>query len=222
MTKKLRVVLLIICVVSGLLADCQRATSVTPEPIIDIGDGGFLSMEPCGPPCFLNITPGITSQKQTFEILQTWVDLQNCIIDDETEDGSVGWIRCGNVSVTFDNSERVENIGYILLEPILVGDVIAKYGNPDSVYVWIYRPGDSYSEKKTIVSMVLLYDSIKTMIALPDQEGEAYYDVEPDTRISKISYLVGNSWETWGPLNPDSQLWVGYGNYNGEFVEPYP
>lgn len=217
MTKKIRSVLLILlCVVPGLLTGCQCGTNVTPEPLVDIGDGGFLSLEPCGPPCFLNITPGITDQEQTFEILQTRIDLQNCILDDETEDGRVGWIECGNVSVTFDNSERVENIGYILLDPIPLGDVIAKYGNPDTVNVWIYKTGDS--EKKTVVSMVLLYKNIKTMIVLPDQEGDIYV-VEPDTQLTQISYLAGDDWEA---PNPDSQLWVGFGNYNGEIVEPYP
>src|SRR5690349_12886883 len=39
-------------------------------PSFDIGDGGFLSEKPCGPPCFMGIIPGQTKKDEVIQFLR--------------------------------------------------------------------------------------------------------------------------------------------------------
>ena len=97
----------------------------TPKPTIDIGDGGFLSEEPCGPPCFWGIIPGETTEAEVAEILEqrgiyaaceTWVS--------KFEEGSKG-IDCG--SRVFISIEQGDD---------LVVSQVYTYGSE-----WPTRPG---------------------------------------------------------------------------------
>ncbi|MBA3074003.1 MAG: hypothetical protein FP831_10430, partial [Anaerolineae bacterium] len=55
-----------------LLVFTSSCTTQTEEyPVLNIDDGGLLSKNPCTPPCFWNITPGITTEESAINILET-------------------------------------------------------------------------------------------------------------------------------------------------------
>lgn len=187
------------------LASCIPAIPATPT--LDIGDGGFLSEDPCGPPCFWGIVPGETTEAEVIEILQergvyatceTWVS--------KFEEGGGRGIDCmSQVYISFEQGEDL--VRSVYFEPsssIIVQEVIAKYGEPDGVLV--YPEGVPEHPR---ISLYVVYSSILSRLELPIQEWPGYI-VKPSTPVLSMLYA---------PEYSDVQdnlffeKWIGYGEY---------
>jgi len=66
-------------------------------PKLQIGDGGLISGKPCSAPCFLNIIPGMTLEKESLNILGTLGNIDNCDRWDAVKNGIEKGIGCDNV-----------------------------------------------------------------------------------------------------------------------------
>jgi hypothetical protein len=180
--------------------------------MIDIGDGGLFSSEPCGPPCFWRIIPGKSTEAEVLQVLK-----DNQVIDfckhynTENESGSRG-LTCGfEINISFQyGQEIVEGIG-LRPEGISLEEVIAFYGDPDGVLV---LSGGTSQEHPPIVVMSLYYDKIQTRIHLPDQEGAEYF-VEGLDLITDVSYFDASSYQSM--KEEQLQRWKGYGNYQPSY-----
>jgi hypothetical protein len=220
MNKKLQTILLVtLSVMLGSQSSCQLGTDATPEHLVDIGDGGFLSGVPCGQPCFFGIMPDITTSAQAMLIIQEQFEGQFYISDCDEWPGSDGGknIICDSFWIYFDDDSIVENIWFVLTQPITVGDVIAKNGEPDfGGVVEKSSSGDSV----TSVEMYLFFRSILTVIKLPEQAG-TNYNVQPSTIVEEIEYIRISTWNMDIESNFDNydsdeyEPWVGYGQYEG-------
>ncbi len=200
MTKPLRSIFLsFLLLVSGILSACRSA--------LEVGDGGFLSEVPCGPPCFWGITPDITTEEDAIKTFQKHFDISNC--DEWPELGSHKEIACDPVIIEFSTFGKVNHISYSSSQQITIGDAIAKYGQPNAVKVlgWSEDNGGL----TTSVTMLLYFDNIHTIIGLPQQEG-TNYDVAPGTVVGGINYPGSDSWEG---TRYDAQSWHGYDKYEG-------
>jgi hypothetical protein len=206
--------------IAVLLVGCVRPVGNTDAseiptagPAVDFGDGGFLSGEPCGPPCFLDITPGVTEERQAIEILQGYIDIQECDRWDWSEEGGVRGIGCPHVigyqlyTVAMDFSDQglVTRVGFIPSQMITVEAVIAKYGIPDwlSVVSWTEE-----GESPPMIFMALYYSELRTRIVLPIQETDTYL-VSPTSQIESVTY-EGISLSFIVGLD---LTWQGYGEY---------
>jgi len=120
---------------STLSATPNPIPSVTPGP--SFGDSGFLSGEPCGPPCFYGIVPGTTTKSEVIQILNDMELLDRCsVIDNDqfTIDEEIGGWDCNGTRIYYrKNTEIVFSITYDLPEPVLLSDIIAVHGEPGFV-----------------------------------------------------------------------------------------
>jgi hypothetical protein len=193
----------LLCSLLLLLLAC---TSISPSRVTDIGDGGFLSEQPCGPPCFWDITPNITREAQVIQVLQTQGLFQNCeTFNNEAQSGYRG-INCRFVvSVAFQlGTDIVSIVGFKPSSKLTVKGVISKYGNPDSVTV----TASGLPEHPRTV-MVLYYDKIYTNLVLTEQEG-VEFEVIADTEIENIGY---SDQADYNLSNRYAFKWNGYGKY---------
>ena len=189
------------------LTSCMFNPLEPTDETIDVGDGGFLSGEPCGPPCFWGIVPGQTTEAQVIEILKSKGVLTVCdFFNNEAEGGSRG-MKCGSrIFISFrQDSEVIDGIGYDPSVSITAKDVISKYGKPDGVLIIPDGiPEDPYT------MFVIVYSRISTHLRLPRQRGLSYY-LEPSTPIENIAYGV-----EYG-ISIDNHIfyeeWRGYGEY---------
>jgi len=171
------------------------------------GDGGLFSEKPCASPCFFGIQIEETTTNQVPAILE-YYGISPCVQYDETS------IPCGpnffaNVWVTIDRSTSiVVGVGFNPSVPINVGDIIEKYGDPNSVWVEL----DGIPEATT-VTMNLFWDSIKMDVDLGDipEIGEQIYIVENTTDVKWISFDDEKSYSQI--TSQYSQPWNGYGTY---------
>ncbi len=214
MVRKIQRYILIILIVlmTNLLSACQLRLPFGPRPIMKVGDGGFLSGEPCGPPCFWNITPDVSKKQDAIEALQAHFDKdfnsQNCELwsgPDIFQD-----ISCNPVYIGFNQTRDVGVIGFPPGIRITVEDAISKYGPPSAISVASIR-GDKRGFTIS-VAMSIYFDDIYTQANLPEQDGKAYF-VEPSTIINWIAYLGKDEWKS--SMKFATRPWQGYSGYEG-------
>lgn len=182
-------------------------TSTPVMSIIDVGDGGFLSGDPCGPPCFWGITPGETTEAEAIEILQERGAYGTCETWDRESEGGGRGINCGSRAfISFGQGDDVvDGVGF---NPsgITVQEIVAKYGEPDGIEV-----GALGMHGMTDYQLIMAYPSMLTLIRLFIQE-EGPYVLEPSTSVENITYAV-----VFGELpyaDPSYwREWRGYGEY---------
>ena len=121
-------------------------------PVNKIKDGGFLSQEPCGPPCLYDVTPGITTQAQAMELSQKRDGIFNsCKYIDLTSSGGKSGISCDHIDMVFQNS-LVRGVKYIPSVSITSKQVIETYRSPDRVrYLYYFPSRQTFSSRNGIL-----------------------------------------------------------------------
>jgi hypothetical protein len=190
----------------SLLAACVPSVTGINTGAPEIGDGGFLSREPCGPPCFWDIIPGVTTEAEAIQILQSRGLFQKC--EAFAHSGGRGITCPSGIEIVFQQEmDIVGVVGFQLSQAITIEDVIARYGEPDAVLVGVIS---RYPRTR----MVLYYDDLKAELFLPWQE-DSKFSVVASTKIEHISY---NSKVSYESSRSDSfPRWNGYGEYR-EYV----
>lgn len=181
------------------------APTAVPLPI---GDGGLLSKDPCGPPCFLGVVPDVTTYTEAIQILTDYQYLDSCKERDNTEEGGVQWIGCSSTFI-FDFDQDKSHVIFVGFDPqqeITVQDVIDEFGEP--VYLNVIVSGYEYSIRVTTIRMY--YPDSKMAIWLEDQKGGSYL-LEPTTEIDNVRYLGGDLDDSI--FRPRKQDWQGYIEY---------
>jgi len=202
--------LLIICLVS-----CEPHVNLT------IGDGGLLSDQLCGPPCFWDITPGITRESQVWDILKNRKVSQSCNLWDSTSESGTRGIQCqfpgaglkGSLAVISigleTGSDATRFVGFTPSVVIKLQDVIQKYGMPTWIGVWSEGTPEHLG-----VSVTIFYDTISARLDFPQQDG-TIYELQPDTMISSVSYLSSQKYVDFiKTINKNLQKWQSYGKYH--------
>jgi hypothetical protein len=182
-----------------LLAACGL-NNIRP---VDIKDGGLLSSENCSAPCFWNIIPGITTEKQALDILSQKLVIKNCDRWERDESGRDKGIRCKNVGITFDNN--IVNV--VSFKPsiiITVGEVIEKYGVPDGIGIAVLG-----LEMTPPLSLRLYFDQERMIVYLPEQ-NKSTYSLLQDTTIITVGYFEQSKYFI---SKNTTQAWNGYGEY---------
>jgi hypothetical protein len=195
----------------ALIPACTPSVPNFDQNIRSVRDGGFLSGEPCGPPCFVGIVPGVTRETEAIRIVKAERLCGNYETFDNEPSGYRGFICTpSGVYVSFrPGTDIVELVGYYLSPSITLGDVIARYGEPDAVSVGAIGIPEI---PKTMMS--IYYDSLKSQLFLCDQEGVTFR-AEPATGICRIGYSDVASYERQkNQLRELLASWNGYGEYH--------
>lgn len=210
------VVVLLLVALTSCIQDAEMTLLGTPEPTTTnpFGDGGLLSKEPCTPPCFYGIIPGLTTEEGARETLEQNVVFENCEeFDNSAQGGSGQGIRCNFFGIHFSES-MVYNLGFYPESELTLGKIIAEYGEPDQLYTF----SSSTPDYPLYGDLNLCFESLSMIVGLPAMLGEVY-SVSQETKILFINYL--SSQENYTNLCYDlegSQPWVGYGEYPVYFI----
>jgi hypothetical protein len=205
LAKKFSTILFYSILISSLLFGCRNKT-IKPF-ILNIGDGGFLSENPCGPPCFFGIIPGVSSKADAITLLRSQGLYIDCSEYDNTSQGGVRGITCRTQGLIFqNNADIVTGIGFQPPIKITVSDVIAKYGNPSAVGVAAVSLTD---RQQFFTGMTLFYDGSRVSLGLSEQQsGE--FNLTPDTLVEGVTYEDQDSYNRGRKY---SQEWNGYSVY---------
>jgi hypothetical protein len=212
-TYLLFLILLLLCFptsCSSLSSTSTLTGTSTSGMKLNVGDGGFLSGEPCGPPCFWGIIPGITTDDETNKLLESaGVQTSECKYS-QRQNPDVNVIRCGpvglgyEIGIAIDTTGVVKDLGFAPEPPFSLGDVIAKYGNPDAVSVGRL----SVTLVPPDIGIRIYYDHLQAELSIPDQKGSA--EIRADYVIDGVLYSNAQSYEK---SRKSSQPWHGFGEY---------
>lgn len=186
----------------------------TPTLFLDVGDGGVLSNEPCGPPCFWGIEPGKTTFHLAHRILEERLALDLCeerIYVDELEQREEGVLSCAGI-LDIRYLPGTDEIYYIRFEPvlpILLQDVVAKYGPPDLVVILNTGLPEYPSGRAS-----LYYSKLRMVLPMTEEQEGFEYRVAPSMPIDTIGYLSENEFQRELEIFADNlHPWRGYGKY---------
>ena len=195
-----------------LITGCTNVTN-NPSVVIlrnsnPVGEGGLLSKQPCGPPCFYGLIPGSTSDKDVGKTMQNLSTIfVGCKTFDFTNTGGYRGANCDYVNVGYNNGSTLEMVAFRPSSDLVIRQVVDQYGPPDLVSVGIV----SLPESPDKTRMVLLYDQIQATLQLPDQNGTQFI-IGPDTQISYVVYLSKDNYHETRDI-PSNLAWHGFGTY---------
>lgn len=195
--KRFKINILVMCL---FLTGC----SLFSQPATDKGTQLVLN-NTCNAPCFLGITPGITSEIQTRTITTSNSLFSNCKDYDNTNVSGFVWIECDGVSVVFQD-KMVSSIG-VATQQLTVEQVIQMYGKPDTLSVSIV----SRSNEPYLTNAILWYYQFGLQVNLIPQKGNQY-EILPSSQIEAVTFNDQER-ESWLG-NIDVDKWNGYGVYN--------
>lgn len=178
--------------------------TLTPPPTIEdvplIGDGGLISGKPCASPCFFGVRVGETQFDQAISILES-NDIYPCYQE------SPSIIVCGD-SIIIGGSQStalVDSIGYYPNMDISIGELILKYGSPNTLHVI-----PSGIPEAPTTAILLFFDALKMRVHLPEVDATEY----AVSNLSKVEYIDFFDESLYSELtvNMFSQTWDGYGD----------
>ncbi|MEA5077481.1 MAG: hypothetical protein VB013_02810 [Anaerolineaceae bacterium] len=205
-SQRLSIKMLLFLIFLITLTGCKKTDEA---PINIFLDGGFLSKIPCGPPCFFQITPGVTSQNDTMKIVQKSPDLfKECVYSDKYSSKNESWISCAFFNLSFQD-QMVKSLDYYPSSEITSQQLIDSYGLPDSISV---RSTSLLPDEPFKVVMQFCYDQINTTLLFTEQEGTTY-KIDSKTPVQLIVYDDIDSYDPLCGSKKKTLKWVGYGEY---------
>jgi len=172
---------------------------------VNIGDGGLLSKEPCGPDCFFGISPSLSTQNDVEIQLAKYKLRKFCRISDL---GEIISYLCDDVFIIniTKESKLVFLVGYTPQDKVTLGSIINKYGDPD--FLVTYEVGTTPEYPVTLVRMY--YEKYNMSIETNKQEGN-FLSINSDLMISNVGY--SRDFPELNYPNISKQPWRGYGDY---------
>ena len=223
--RSLAVLVSLVLLILGLCVGCGEAPQghVVPE------DTSLLTGEPCEPPCWQGLTPGVSTEEEVQEFLRSseLVD-QSCIFRGQVTRGSgevvgttIQWWSTANMSNVprqFGNDCTIEDgllqhMTIWLDCEVTLEDLLQRYGAPAKFTAW--REGVERSYVK--VSLFYPRDGFEAILIIPHDDVQ----LRQDSEIVRVWYFrsasqldeylrlcreIGNLWS-----EDTLQDWHGYG-----------
>ncbi len=182
------------------------ALGCSPYRPTPVGDGGLSSGRPCGAPCFHNILPGTTTEKEFGLLKQDDKIFSSCRKYDFSSSGGTLGYQCafGNVGI---RESKVIGITFWPSAAVKVQEALEKYGEPRSAA--IIRQ-NLLPEDVRKLAMQLYYDRPCMVFSLEDEYSEKYV-VTGDSLITQADYMAPSLCPS--PTSAFSVRWKGFGTY---------
>jgi len=213
----------IIFLLTGLLSACQTATppaptaTPTPSPWIDV----ILNDPDCAPPCWNDITPGVTTMDEAWAIMQAEPSLSDLIYyGGETNNAAISWSFSnpdgwGSVYSSDTDYSTVYRICFdsrVNYPPLSLKEVIEYWGEPDVLYLHMigmgYVANLYYPERGIDMNLFFIRDHwyTKRIEVLPDNGIGLLCFSRPFPRDEDNSQWL--DWEGYGTYKFD-EGWIG-------------
>ncbi|MBN1119495.1 MAG: hypothetical protein JXJ17_00330 [Anaerolineae bacterium] len=216
-TSKIVLGLLIAVVIGTLLAACHSSVAYG-----DFVDQSLITGDPCEPPCWYGIEPGI-EESEAYEILQDISFVDSDTIEFVTHDSIYHW----RYSEPFSDSggaliienEKVVSIHYGLPCDLTLAEVIETYDVPSWLHINIYRQSGG---PKALVTIAWPRNGFHVQFSEKVDRYSTGAEIYPDTLIELVTYfepydgsmetLVEDAGADWGQYEQFYYEWTGYGH----------
>lgn len=173
---------------------------------INLSDGGVLSGVPCAAPCIFGIQTGKTAFDQVLPTLEeNGIARSKCFTEP-----NVSWFlfSCGTGQLYIQvntQTNLVNAITLLLNDPISLGEIIEKYGEPNFITL--------DQETLETLRLRLYWNSLRMLVTLPKVSSKMYA-VENNTRVEAVDFSDESLYRmAEKETNPYYKPWKGYGTY---------
>lgn len=183
-----------------VLSSCEK---VAPP------ENGLLYNEPCGPPCFLDITPQISTKQDVNESLKRFGLNNRCILKNGKGMENINIVECKHPRIKIGIDEAQDIVNSIEFQPdstISIGSIINKYGEPDFITCF---PTNTTSEEPT--SKLMIFFQTESMVINIEHINGYIVDITEDTVIDSVIY--SESLISIQEKSSYRQQWKGYSEY---------
>jgi len=204
-------------VIISIVVGCQ--TQHTETSILD--------NPTCDPPCWQNITPGLSTQKEFLDFLESYEYINQSSIQDYNapwqgfDDLIRGRLQFDSKTITYFDifilDDKVTNISFHGDWNITIDEAINRLGEPTNIII-IYYGNDVF------VQMLIQARGIAFGYSTIDRPSSWKLTIQPDIRISSIDFFATDAYKkildtglfSYGLLESNETLkalhtWKGYG-----------
>lgn len=216
-----------------LLSACLAPVCNSREPTIISGelarlvDKSLLTGEPCAPPCWYGITPGITSDTEAVEILTKLEFVNPDSVDlkrSKSGEGTIAWRtiftenESNMIGVFSDQHGIVYRIDIDeLWYQVTLQELIDTLGEPSGIMTHRIRFPDGWSDCMT-VHIVWFDKGLEVTVGSISLTEEAVSHIGPNLHVSEVTYfpstssLEGYTAMQTDPYSPENRFaeWDGF------------
>lgn len=188
-----------------LVAACAPPPNLRDDTLLN--DRSLITGEPCAAPCFRGITPGETSWRDAFTILEDDPEFTNVQeqVDEESNAKQAAWQQGDNqcCQIASQDGDTVNLIFLRTAPTMTLGELIEAHGEPT------YLIGSEFTEDQAIASVV--YPDVP-MVVYVFVEGAATGALSESSEIIGVLYLVESEMDL---LIQTTELhaWEGYDTF---------
>jgi hypothetical protein len=204
------------------LVGCRATPQATPGPRGPV-DRSLLTRDPCEPPCWQGLTPGVSTQEEVLEYIAESDYVGDHYREPHAFGTTIWWQstlrgRGVDTSSFFATKSGTLAVMMIYLDyEVAVKDLLAKHGPPEKLWAQ-WSTGDS-----GVAFVNLYYPTQGFMTQLEVTPSDGYHEVLPQTKVARVWYFPPGSLEGlpslrfFIPFPPreymDAELedWRGYG-----------
>lgn len=189
-----------------LVAACAPPPNLRDDTLLN--DRSLVTGEPCAAPCFRGITPGETSWRDAFIMIEDDPEFTNVQeqVDEESGARQAAWQQGDNQSCCQMASQDGETVSLLFLRTapnMNLGDVIETHGEPT------YLVGSEYTEDQAIITVV--YPETP-MVVYAFVEGAATGELSATSEVIGVLYLTAPEMELLLQTT-DLHEWEGYQSF---------
>jgi hypothetical protein len=174
---------------------------------VNLGDFGFLSDRPSGPPCYLGTCPQISKKADVVKAIQKYGIFDFCNTDAQDLNGG---IRCKCFSnIMFNSDDTISQISFSMQTDSEVNQVLRKFDLPDSIGSDNYYVSSNGPPK---FNLYFFYDRYRMSVGLMPQDGNTF-DLSAQTKVVGVVYFNEAEYLNAKKLHK-KVIWKGYGKYD--------
>lgn len=207
MNKSFLIILSFLLVSCSIIPRTEIATSNPFRNIVatsSIGDGGLFTLKPCAPPCFFGIYPEMSIDQLSLA-LETGLVFSTCENYMNSEIVDYQFWRCDRISIVSD-LVNVQTISFFPEEKPSIGDIVNRYGDPDSVLLF----PEILPDELPSIRMDLFFNNLKMIIHFSEQEGHVF-KLTRNSIILGITYCSSKNYSLTREMALSS--WKGFVDY---------
>ena len=199
--RKLFTLVIFATVLATVLSSCGAPPPLRSDKYLN--DTSVLTQNPCAAPCFHDITPGKTTFSEAVSKLKEDKAFTNVQTKDKPSVATwdaTGGDQCCQLSAN-DNG-LVTAVVARVAPKMTLGDVIAKYGDPQ------YVSGVDYSDQESVLQIVFPEKGLVTLVV----PGDAKSTLSATSPVVVLLLIDPNDWKTTLDMST-LQGWAGYQSY---------
>jgi len=176
-------------------------------------DMSIITADPCGAPCWNNITPGETSWAAALEIVESDDNLDDVQIQTDGSNDRVGavWAQVdGDLCCQMFSDDTGEIVDFVILQTapeLTFGEIIDVYEEPN------FLLGDAFTSNQALISVFYADVPMLVYVFVEGEQGK----ISTDSPILGMAYMTEDLFAELVETSPELAEWDDFDTFDAYF-----